>query len=73
MDRNFQTEFEQKYITPLEIELEVGVTRVAVFHARKRGQLPGEISVSDGRVIIWDRQHIAPYIADWKNKIQAGK
>lgn len=58
-----QEAFDQKYITGSEIMNSMGVSRPGFLHWRRSGKLPGGISVNDGRLFIWERDKVQPYLA----------
>ena len=62
-----QKEFDATYISSTEIANRLGVTRVAIIHARQKGQLPGEIMVGE-HLTIWKRTEIEPHIQAWEKK-----
>lgn len=68
--RDFQKEFDSKYITSKEVIDFVGVTRPALFAARSKGYLPGAISTADGKVFFWDREYIMPHLILWRASIR---
>lgn len=59
-----QREFNARYITTSEIMREVGVTRTAVFTARKLGKLADPIII-EGQLCIWEREKVKEYLAAW--------
>lgn len=61
-----QARFDAIYISSNEIAADVGVSRTAVLHARKRGLLPDPIVVNGNQIIIWERDVVAPFVAAWK-------
>lgn len=65
-ERDFQKEFDSRYITSKEVIEFVGVTRPALFMARNKGYLPGAIVAADGKVIFWDREFIMPHLRLWR-------
>ncbi len=65
-ERDFQKEFDARYITSKEVIEFVGVTRPALFVARSKGYLPGAISIADGKVIFWEREFIMPHLRAWR-------
>lgn len=65
-ERDFQGEFDKKYITSKEVIEYVGVSRPALFAARNKGYLPGAISIADGKVIFWEREFIMPHLKLWR-------
>lgn len=69
-DRDFQKEFDEKYITSKEVTEFVGVTRPALFMARSKGYLPNAITTADGKVVFWDRAFIMPHLKLWRASIR---
>jgi predicted DNA-binding transcriptional regulator AlpA len=60
-----QTEFDKKYISSSEIMSTCGVTRTAVFAARKKGKLPDPIYIQ-GQIYIWERAMVQDYLNAWR-------
>lgn len=70
-----QDEFDHKYVTSAEICVDLGVSRVSLFNRRKAGHLPDAIEVRSANRIhlfIWNREQIAPFIAQWQAQLQRG-
>jgi hypothetical protein len=64
-----QDQFDSYFITASEITAELKIARATVKYAREHGTLPGAISLSNGRVHIWPREYIRPYIDAWKKRL----
>ena len=64
-----EAEFEKTYITMKEIMKIIGVSRVAVFKAAKKGRLPNVMKVTGLRCYIWKRDFITPYLEEWKKTL----
>lgn len=62
-----QSEFERRYISSTEICDEIGVTRAAVMVARRTGKLPNAIEINQGRLFLWEREFIRPFLEAWKS------
>ena len=65
-----QAKFDATYITSSEILEELDLTRASLMHARRTGKLPPAIEVNDGRLFIWERQTVQPYIENWKQALK---
>jgi len=61
-----QQEFDEKYISSAEICDKLNIARSTLVHAKRAGHLPHSISVKSGRIFLWDRELITPYIEAWK-------
>lgn len=61
-----QLHFEQTYITAAQIMRDLGISRSALLYARRRGTLPNPIVLNDGRIFIWEREHIQETLNAWK-------
>jgi hypothetical protein len=61
-----QIHFENTYITSAQIMRDLNVSRSALLYARKRGLLPDPIVINDGRILIWEKEHIQANIDAWK-------
>ena len=62
-----QMQFDKKYITASEIMKEVKISRAALLYARRSGNLPPpSVLTNDGRLYIWERELIQPYLTAWK-------
>ena len=57
-----QIKFDRDYITSSEVMQKLGLSRAALFYARRAGRLPDAIVVNSGQLIIWEREKIKPYI-----------
>lgn len=68
-----QMHFDERYITASEIANELGVSRPAVYYARKRGILPNPILVGSDMMFIWERSAVRPAIDAWKDQLLVKK
>lgn len=68
-----QLYFEQTYITAAQIIRELGISRSALLYARRRGLLPDPIIINDGRIYIWEREHIQENLDAWKRMLDIRK
>jgi len=66
-----QRSFDEKYITGPEIMRELNLTRHALHYARHTGKLPHSIVLNEGRLFIWERSQIQPYLDAWKIVLDA--
>lgn len=66
-----QQEFDSKYITSAQIMQDLNINRTNLLYARRTGKLPEPIVVNDGRLFIWVRDEIAPYLAAWQFMLKA--
>lgn len=66
-----QDRFNRKYISSVEIMKELNLNRSTLLYARKTGKLPGAIDVSEGRIFIWERETIQPYLDAWHMVLNA--
>ena len=60
-----QEEFNERYITSTEIMQTLGITRTAMLAARRSAKLPDPIDIH-GKIFIWERAPLQPYLAAWK-------
>lgn len=60
-----QRQFDKEYITSSEIVQTMGVSRVAMLNARKRGILPEPITVFGVGSHIWVRKEIKSHLKAW--------
>ncbi len=58
--------FEQRYITSSEICERLRVNRTQLFHRRQRKQLPGEITIKNQNIMLWERDFIEPFLTEWE-------
>lgn len=66
-DNQDQDEFNNRYITTIEIATRLGVSRATVTNARKSGRLPNAIRpTGDMNIYLWVRDNIEPHIAAWE-------
>lgn len=61
-----QVRFDDMYISSTQIMTELGVSRPAVLHARRRGLLPEPIVVNQTQIYLWERATVAPYLEAWR-------
>lgn len=66
-----QDRFSRIYISSAEIQKKLELTRSALLYARKTGKLPGAIDVSEGRIFVWERETIQPYLDAWQMVLNA--
>ena len=66
-----QEVFNERYISSSEICKTLGVNRTNLHHKRKTGGLPGAIVIGDQKIVLWERDFIAPYLSDWKVALDA--
>lgn len=67
-----QLEFDKKYITANQLMNDVNVSRAGLQYARRSGKIPSPaIVVNEGRLLIWEREIVQPYIDAWKAKLIA--
>lgn len=68
-----QEEFDNTYISSLEILAELKLNRSTLVQAHRRGELPKGIKVSrpDGvpHIIFWRRSQVEPIIEAWKVRL----
>lgn len=63
--------FNSLYMTAGDICREMGVSRTTLKLHRDAGHLPGAFSILEGRVYIWERRQITPYLDAWKRMRQS--
>jgi hypothetical protein len=63
---NGQKHFDEIYITAAQIIKDLKVTRSAILYARRSGKLPPPIVLNDGRLMIWQKSLVQPYLEAWK-------
>lgn len=61
-----QARFDQMYISSTEITTELGVSRVAVLQARRRGLLPEPVVVNQTQIYLWERATVKPFLDAWR-------
>lgn len=66
-----QQTFDTKYITSTEIMNDLGISRNSMSVARRSGKLKDPIVLHNGLVVLYEREAIAPYIAAWKQILEA--
>lgn len=62
---NAQREFDERYISSTEIMRTMRVTRTTILSARRTGKLPEPIDIQ-GKIFIWERGKVKPYLDAWK-------
>jgi hypothetical protein len=69
-----QEDFDGKYVTSMEVCVDLGVTRSSVLNRRRAGRLPGAIEVRtrDGslHLLLWIREDVAPHLDDWRRTLR---
>lgn len=65
-----QREFDETYITGSEIMAKLDLTRASLMHARRTGKLPPAIEVNEGRLFIWERATVQPYLDNWAQALK---
>jgi len=60
-----QKKFDEHYITSSEIMKKLNVTRTTILAARNSNKLPDPIDIQ-GKIFIWERDKITPYLEAWK-------
>jgi predicted DNA-binding transcriptional regulator AlpA len=65
-----QKEFDDKYITASEVMQLLDIDRSVLLYARNHNKLPAPISANGGRVLLWERKVIQPYLDNWKKSLQ---
>ena len=66
-----QERFNRLYISSTDIAAIVGVTRVAVLHARQRGLLPAPVVVNERQIHVWERATVMPHVEAWTAMVKA--
>jgi hypothetical protein len=61
-----QVRFDKAYITASEIMRELDIQRSSFLHLRRSGKLPDPIVVNEGRLFIWEREVVRPYLDAYK-------
>ena len=69
IENTAQIEFERKYITASEVMKELSIARPALMYARRSGHLPTPIVANDGRLYLWEREVLKPYLDAWKQAL----
>lgn len=60
-----QREFDERYITSSEVMRKMNVTRTSILAARRTKKLPDPIDIQ-GKIFIWERAKLQPYLDAWK-------
>lgn len=60
-----QKKFDEQYITSSEIMQTLNVTRTSILSARRTKKLPDPIDIQ-GKIFIWERDKVTPYLNAWK-------
>lgn len=66
-----QIKFNETYISSIELQKDLRVTRSAILYARRKGLLPGPIVVNNWHLILWERVVLQPYIDEWRERLNA--
>jgi hypothetical protein len=69
-----QEQFDDKYVTSMEVCVDLDVTRSSILNRRRAGGLPGAIEVKtrDGGIhlFLWVRTDIAPHLDQWREELR---
>lgn len=65
-----QKRFDETYITSAEVGSTYNANRVTILEARRKGLLPGGVSVNGG-IFIWERAFVAPHLERWSSALNA--
>ena len=64
-----QQQFDNNYVTSIEVCATLGIHRTSVLLAIRTDRLPEPIKINRPNgtplVLVWERDVIAPYLADW--------
>jgi len=67
-----QQYFDTKYITAAQIMRLMKVTRAGLLYARRAGIIPeASVVINDGRLHIWERDIVQPYLNKWQHNMTA--
>lgn len=66
-----QQTFERLYVTPLEIQERLGVSRADILRARSRGMLPDPVIVPGVRCFIWERKRVEKFLDAWEISLKS--
>lgn len=66
-----QSEFDAKYITGTEICAQLGLSRGALFTAKKRGILPQPVVVLGSKTHLWIRDEVKDNLDKWEFSLKA--
>lgn len=66
-----QIRFDETYITAAEIMRNLNLSRAGLLYARRTGKLPDPIALNDGRLFIWEKETIQPYLDTYKVVLNA--
>lgn len=61
-----QAEFDEKYITAAQLMKDMDISRAGLQYARQCGRLPTPIVLNDGRLFIWLREEVKPFLDAWR-------
>ncbi len=74
VQRTPQQDFDDKYVTSMEICIDLDVSRSSVLNRRRAGGLPDAIEVRtrDGglHLLLWCREDIAPHLETWRTQMR---
>lgn len=65
-----QQRFNENYITSIEICKRLGISRVALGQALRRGTLPKPIGIDGLRIHLWQRQEVEGALQQWEADIR---
>lgn len=65
-----QSRFDQKYISSTDICQRMTVSRVQLHARRKRGELPGGVTINGAQITIWEREFIEPHLVQWEGELE---
>lgn len=65
-----QAKFEQAYITSIEIGQLLKTSRATIADGKRKGKLPNSIEVYGGKLTIWEREYIMPFVLSWKDALE---
>lgn len=66
-----QEKFDNTYISSSEICRQLGVSRAAIVHARRRGLLPDPVVVNGVQIYLWERDTVRPFLDAWNLNLMA--
>lgn len=65
-----QRKFELAYITSIEIGKILNTSRATIADGKRKGKLPNAIEVYGGKLTIWERDFIMPFVLSWKDALE---
>lgn len=68
-----QQQFDERYISTMEICNELDINRASVTSAIKRNFLPAPIVVSQSHMHLWERHVVRPILDAWKMVLRSRK